>query len=92
MVPSLYSCVRKCMRRARSSIPKFDLNESDKKFRAFCKKRGVDLDKLLAGASRHFNSPIPVPRSTPLTKEELKALVEDDMRAFPITPKRKRKK
>lgn len=51
--------------------------------RAYCAAKGKNFDVICAEAGKQFVGKMRVPRTKPLTEEELDALVEDDIRAFP---------
>ena len=50
--------------------------------KSFAESKGIDFNKLVSGAARHFTSASIARRTSPLSSKELERLFEDDQQSF----------
>ena len=52
------------------------------RLKSFAESKGIDFNKLVSGAARHFTSASIARRTSPLSSKELERLFEDDQQSF----------
>ena len=50
--------------------------------KSFAESKGIDFNKLVSGAARHFTSASIARRTSPLSSKELERLFEDDQQSL----------